>query len=264
MKFEKNELNLMRFCSNEMGINYKTLKNKVIEILKNEQGMKERALKHVKNITELTLEEVKQLRKEIVLNSLFISDYANSFGINPSMLCDIMNGYCEEIETKIEENGGKFKDFDNGETLFEYINGIEWDAEYLEDLTKERKKEIEEEFNIKEAIFYQEYIYAIASNLQHEIIQEINIESELEPFFDKAISFYKKAYILKNKNVITLKSYNTKILEYNITTEKLKFLTTNKNHFSQTTNRHINEFLKQYTRETPKSKNELIKLAKAK
>ena len=89
------------------------------------------------------------------------------------------------------------------------------------------------------------------------------IKSELQCIYDSRKSFYKKANIIKDKNIITLKSYDTNILEYNTTTNELKFLTTNKNHFTQTTNRHINEFLKQFTNEQAKSKSELIKLAKA-
>ena len=88
-------------------------------------------------------------------------------------------------------------------------------------------------------------------------------KTELTPIFDRCQSFYGKAEIIKEDNKIILKSYNTNILEYDIKTKKLKFLTNNKNHFTQTTNRHINEFLKQYTNETTKTKSELIKLANA-
>ena len=88
-------------------------------------------------------------------------------------------------------------------------------------------------------------------------------KTELTPIFDRRQSFYGKAETIKENNKIILKSYNTNILEYDIKTKKLTFLTNNKNHFTQTTNRHINEFLKQFTNETPKSKSELIKLANA-
>lgn len=88
-------------------------------------------------------------------------------------------------------------------------------------------------------------------------------KTELTPIFDRCKSFYGKAETIKEDNKIILKSYNTNILEYNTKTKKLTFLTNNKNHFTQTTNRHINEFLKQFTNETPKSKSKLIKLANA-
>ena len=84
---------------------------------------------------------------------------------------------------------------------------------------------------------------------------------ELKAIYDNRKQFYGKANILKDNNKIILKSYNTNILEYNTKTKNLTFLTNNKNHFTQTTNRHINEFLKQFTNETPKSKQELLKMA---
>ena len=89
------------------------------------------------------------------------------------------------------------------------------------------------------------------------------ITSELQAIYTTQKSYYGKATTTTNKNTIILKSYNTNILEYNTKTKKLKFLTNNKEHFTQTTNKHINEFLKQYTNETPKTKKELLKLSKA-
>lgn len=84
---------------------------------------------------------------------------------------------------------------------------------------------------------------------------------ELKAIYDNRKQFYGKANVLKDKDIMILKSYNTNILEYNTKTKELKFLTNNKNHFTMTTNRHINEFLQQFTNENAKSKQELLKLA---
>ena len=89
-------------------------------------------------------------------------------------------------------------------------------------------------------------------------------KTELKAIYDNRQSFYGKAEILQEDNKIILKSYNTNILEYNTKTKKLTFLTNNKNHFTQTTNRHINEFLRQFTNETKKTKAELLKMANIK
>jgi len=44
------------------------------------------------------------LRKEIVLGSIYISDYNNSFGINPKKVCEFFtsfwDSYCEELAKK--------------------------------------------------------------------------------------------------------------------------------------------------------------------
>lgn len=43
----------------------------------------------------LTYEQLKQLRGEIVLNSIFVKDYSNSLGIDPQRVCDFFEGYLE-------------------------------------------------------------------------------------------------------------------------------------------------------------------------
>lgn len=48
----------------------------------------------------MTKKELKQLRKEIVLNSIFIKDYSNSFGIDPEKVCNFFDGYLEDLSDK--------------------------------------------------------------------------------------------------------------------------------------------------------------------
>ena len=84
---------------------------------------------------------------------------------------------------------------------------------------------------------------------------------ELTPRFDSRASFYGKAHIKETPAALVLISYDTEILRLDKKTNALKFLCRDAWAFSQTTNRHINEFLKQFTHETPKSKSELLKLA---
>ena len=82
---------------------------------------------------------------------------------------------------------------------------------------------------------------------------------ELTARFDRAKSFYGKAHIIETPQTITLQSYDTRILQYNKRTKKIKFLCRDMWAFSQTTNRHINEFLKQFTDEPTLSKSEILK-----
>ena len=87
---------------------------------------------------------------------------------------------------------------------------------------------------------------------------------ELDTRFDRAKSFYNKAIITETKNTIKLTSYETDIVELDKKTNKLKWLVNGEWAFTQTTNRHINEFLRQFTNEQPKTKQQLLKLANAK
>lgn len=56
-------------------------------------------------ITQLTDEELVKLRKEIRLNSLFISDYENSFGFDPHEVCEFFDGFMSHITELEKENG---------------------------------------------------------------------------------------------------------------------------------------------------------------
>lgn len=93
-----------------------------------------------------TRESLWALRKEIVLNSLFIADYRNSLHIDPHMLCNFFDGFLEEVEMQMEEeipgfNDAKFFDYlpayDTPDRLWDYYSGIEselatWESEVIE------------------------------------------------------------------------------------------------------------------------------------
>lgn len=59
----------------------------------------------MKKFDELTTAELWQLRNEIVLNSLFIADYCNSFGFSPKSMCDFFDGYVSFIYELATEDG---------------------------------------------------------------------------------------------------------------------------------------------------------------
>ena len=58
-----------------------------------------------KAFEDLTSAELSQLRKEIVLNSVFICDYDNSFGFNPWDIGSFFDGYVSYLEELAEEDG---------------------------------------------------------------------------------------------------------------------------------------------------------------
>ena len=75
-----------------------------------------------KPFEELSKEELWTLRGEIVLNSLFISDYRNSFGLSPKSVCDFFDGYCSFLWDLAEEAGaGDWDDQDSPEHLWEWF-----------------------------------------------------------------------------------------------------------------------------------------------
>lgn len=70
------------------------------------------------HLYELTEEEVEKLRKQIVMGSLYVADYENTFGVNPNEVCSYADGY---LETK--ENPEEYGEYD---TFYDYIQSVEW------------------------------------------------------------------------------------------------------------------------------------------
>ena len=86
---------------------------------------------------------------------------------------------------------------------------------------------------------------------------------ELTARYDRRKSFYGKAKIKESPKYYTLISYDTEILRTDKNDKNIKFLCRDEWAFSQTTCRHINEFLKQFTSESAKSRSELLKMARS-
>ena len=59
----------------------------------------------MKRLQDFTKNDLAKLRKEIVLNSLYVHDYENSFGICAESVRDFFDGYFENIcEIAAEDN----------------------------------------------------------------------------------------------------------------------------------------------------------------
>ena len=72
------------------------------------------------------------LRNEIVLNSLFISDYENSFGLDPWEVNAFFDGYLDYLENLMLENDCtdenyfyNLEKYDTLENLWHYYNELE-------------------------------------------------------------------------------------------------------------------------------------------
>ena len=74
---------------------------------------------------DLTSAELSQLRKEVILNSVFIYDYNNSFGFNPWDICSFFDGYVSYLEELAKEDGVESVDFleeyDTEENLYSWF-----------------------------------------------------------------------------------------------------------------------------------------------
>ena len=73
---------------------------------------------------ELTSAELWHLRNEIVLNSLFVADYTNSFGFNARDVSYFFDGYVEyiyEMMNNDKATDDQFNEYDNESNLYNWF-----------------------------------------------------------------------------------------------------------------------------------------------
>ncbi len=78
--------------------------------------------------------QLKRLRNDIKLNSLYYSDYQNRYNINEKQVCDFFDSYIQYLNELEQENiqeglqqkeldfNGFFEKYDNIENLYNYYN----------------------------------------------------------------------------------------------------------------------------------------------
>lgn len=90
--------------------------------------------KHL-HIKDLGPRQLWKLRQEVIVNSIFISDYNNSFGIDPDEVCDFFASWLDDIEDQLKEEikgycsdnfFNYFPKYDNYKCLKKYALSFEW------------------------------------------------------------------------------------------------------------------------------------------
>ena len=79
------------------------------------------------DVNNLTKEQLWKLRQEIVLGSLYTHDYDNSFGIDPSAVCNFFDSFIEDaqVDDYGRPNNREIKEYDNAEDLYNYYRSCE-------------------------------------------------------------------------------------------------------------------------------------------
>ena len=90
----------------------------------------------MKNFADLTTDELWELRQEIVLNSIYVSDYENSFGYHKEDMCLFFDSYLSYLCELMEEMGIASEDhlkcldeFDNPANLkcwYDHYEDFSW------------------------------------------------------------------------------------------------------------------------------------------
>lgn len=93
-----------------------------------------------KQFSELNKEELWKLRQEIILNSIYISDYKNSFGFNNTDICNFFEGYVEYLYELAQEDNFEhqhpfevFDKYDNEDNLCNYHMSVEYSVPLKEE-----------------------------------------------------------------------------------------------------------------------------------
>ena len=73
----------------------------------------------------MTKQELQQLRNEITLNSLYTSDYDNSFNIDARQVQDFFDSWLEYCYLDNEEYLSEFDGYQYYDKLFEIANNID-------------------------------------------------------------------------------------------------------------------------------------------
>ena len=86
---------------------------------------------------EPTFEDIKQLRKEICLNSIYYADYQNTLMLDEWEVCDFFDGYLEHFGYEVEERVGEqlehgISDDDWLKMMFELDSDDELECWYLD------------------------------------------------------------------------------------------------------------------------------------
>ena len=148
--------------------------------LKESEKIKEcdKSLKEDENIdpNNLTKDQLWELREEIVLGSLYINDYENSFGIDPRGVCNFFDSFIEDAQQDDEGNFNdrKTEEFDNADELYDYYMSCE---NPFGDLTESEKLNETGEWddNDEEMAAWKEELEKVAKEIAEGINGEVKV-----------------------------------------------------------------------------------------
>lgn len=137
----------------------------------------------------LTREELCDLRNEIVLNSLYTSDYENTHHILPRDVQDFFDGYVEYLYELAEEDGEELDitdlcaKYDNPDNLENWYNCFE-DNPLLNYVEKMRSSFERENFVLTYDKKSMTYMFSKVSPAGQDFNFEVDIGCDIEDFLD--------------------------------------------------------------------------------
>ena len=131
-----------------------------------------------KRFENLTSAELWAIRSKVVVNSVYLADYENQYGISEVSLCNFFDGYYNYMwELAIEKYGKNvadkvvFNEFDTENTLYSWFNcydDFDWIVyeydEEIQDLAKSIIEDLKDELSADEV---REIIFEILKSGKH-------------------------------------------------------------------------------------------------
>lgn len=108
------------------------------------EGKESNIIRFIKG--EFTKNELEQLRQDIVLNSIYTSEYENRFNINPKFIQDFFDGYIDFIDQDFDKDDiNTLQDWYYTVDYSDYIdNPSQLEADYYINLNEDLEDDIEE------------------------------------------------------------------------------------------------------------------------
>ena len=137
----------------------------------------------------LTKNQLHSLRKQIILNSIYVTDYANNLGIENKTACDFFDGYVEYLSELAKENNEEldFDKYDTEENLENWYNCFDTDP--LPHFIETLRERIEgRDYTVTD--YDIEYYFGKHSSMGQDFGFYIEKEGTVEEFIDRIYDYY--------------------------------------------------------------------------
>ena len=137
--------------------------------------------------------KLKELREQIVLNSIYVHDYENNMGIEAKVCCDFFDGYVSYLQELEKENGEDldfdefFDKYDTTDNLWDWYCCFE-DEPLPHFIEKLRPKFEEVGFTVTDDSDY--YYFGKCSPAGQDFSFYIEKEGTIEDFTDRIYDYY--------------------------------------------------------------------------
>lgn len=175
-KLTADEKEMVEQAAEEAGVDAKGFEAYVVNTLRRLASKRDDEASQIKKPSDMSFDDWKALRDEIVVGSYYGRDYENSFGIDSKLVYACSDGYLEYLWELAEERGeDNIDELDTPEEFANYCYGIEFSDE---DYHSDELDEIDNKYNdFRDELFNAEGIYDFAYSYASYLMKHLVGES---------------------------------------------------------------------------------------